>query len=432
MADTGTRVATRGSVAERRGLVVAGHVLAATVVLVGIGAQLARPMAPDLGVAPAASQWFDSAYLAKAAAYRTPLYGAGLVVMALRVAVPCLVAFTAAGRRATDRIVARIGVHRPARAAAGVVLAVVVTVDVLVLPVVFWATYVHEGAFGLRTQGMAGWAYDWLVTTLPAWLVVAAMVLAGYTLARRLPHGWPPVAGLSAAGLTAVLVFAAPMVLEPLLFRTQPLPPGPVRAEVERVVARSGQPVERIVVADASRRTTKRNAYVSGLGPSRQVVLYDTLVESQPPEEVGQVLAHELGHRQHADLLRGTLFAAAGVVAMAYLLAVLVRSRVRRGRQRQAADPRAAAVVLAVVVLATTVSVPVQNAASRRAEAAADLAALRLTQDPDTYLRLTHTLARANLSDPLPPRWAQHLWSSHPPTTARLELGRRWNDRQER
>lgn len=404
------------------------HAAAATVVVLGVVVQVMRPLAPDLGPAPPAGQWFDAAHLQRVGEYRRPLYAAGAVALLLRLAVPCAVAFTPVGRRLTDAVVRRVGVQRPARAAVAVVLLVVVATDLVILPLAFWASYVHEGTFGFRTQGLAGWAYDWVVGIVPVWAVVAGLVAGGYTLARRLPRGWPPLAGLATAALTAALVFGAPLVLEPLRFSTEPVPDGPVRTEVERVLDRAGEPIDRILVADASRRTTKRNAYISGLGATRRVVLYDTLVHSQPPEEVGVVLAHEIGHAQHADLLRGTLFAAAGLVILVYLLAGVARRRVASGRQTSAADPRAAAIVLAIVVVLGAVTLPVQNAASRRAEAAADLAALRITGEPDTYLRLVEELARANLSDPRPPRWAQHVWSTHPPPTARLEMGRRWAD----
>lgn len=410
----------------RRPVLGAAHVVAAGLVVVGVLVQVVRPVAPDLGPAPPPEQWFDAAHLARVHAYRQPLYVVGVAALALRLAVPCLAAFTHAGRRLTDRIISRVGPHRPARAAAVVVVTVVVATDLIVLPLAFWAGFVHDGAFGFRTQGLAGWGYDWAVDQVPAWLVVGGLVVGGYALARRLPHAWMSAAGLGGAALTVALVFAAPVLLEPLVFSTEPLPPGPVRSEAEEVLERSGLDIERILVADASRRTTKRNAYISGLGVSRRVVLYDTLVRNQPPDEVGMVLAHEIGHAQHADLIRGTMFAVAGVVALVYLLGGLLRRRTATGRQTGIADPRAAAVVLAIVVLVNVVSVPVQTLVSRRAEAAADLAALRLTGAPATYLRLTEELARANLSDPLPPRWAQHLWSTHPPPSARLEMGRRW------
>lgn len=426
MVGVGARVPAGVGASGRRPWEVAAHLAAAAIVVAGVAVQVVRPLAPDLGPAPPATQWFDAGHLARVGAYRHPLYAAALVAFLLRLAVPCIAAFTAGGRRLTARIVQGVGEHRPARAAAAVVLVVVVATDLVVLPLTFWAGYVHEGAFGFRTQGLAGWGYDWLVGRGPAWLVIGFLTLGGYSLARHLSRAWAPVAGLAAAGLTAVLVFGAPLVLQPLIFDTEPLPPGPLRTEVERVLGRSGEDVDRIVLADASRRTTKRNAYIAGLGASRQVVLYDTLVGNHTPDEVGVVLAHELGHARHADLLRGTLAGGAGVVALAYVLALVLRRRTRAGRLHGLADPRAAALVLAVVLLANAASVPVQNAASRRAEAAADLAALQITGAAETYLDLTSGMARANLSDPAPPRWVLHLWSTHPPPAARLEMGRQW------
>lgn len=426
MVDVGAPVPAGVSVPGRRSWAAAAHLAAAAVVVAGVMVQVVRPLAPDLGPAPPATQWFSATHLARVDAYRQPLYALALVAVLLRLAVPCSAAFTALGRRLTDRVVQRVGEDRPARAAAAVVLTVVVATDLVVLPLTFWAGYVHEGEFGFRTQGLAGWGYDWLVAKGSAWLVVVVLVLGGYALARRLGEAWAPVAGLAAAGLTVVLVFGAPLVLQPLVLDTEPVPPGPLRTEVERVLEGSGEHVERIVSGDASRRTTKRNASIAGLGATRQVVLYDTLTVNHTPEEVGVVLAHELGHARHSDLLRGTLAGAAGVVTLAYLLSGLLRRRAQAGRQRGFTDPRAAPVALAIVVLASAVSVPVQNAASRRAEAAADLAALEITGAPETYLELTSGLARANLSDPAPPRWVLHLWSTHPPPPARLEMGRQW------
>jgi STE24 endopeptidase len=267
---------------------------------------------------------------------------------------------------------------------------------------------------------------DWSIAAGLSWLAIAVMALGGWTLARRLPRLWAPVAAFGAAGLTVVLAVIAPVVLEPLFLRTRPLEPGPVRDEVERVLERADVETDRILVADASRRTTKENAYVSGLGATRHVVLYDTLLAGRTPPEVGLVLAHELGHVRHADVARGVLLAGAGAVAGTYGLALLMGWRARRGCQDGPADPRAAAVVMAAVVLASVVVMPLERAVSRRAEAAADLAALELTQDPATYMDAQVGIARASLSDPAPPAWVNVLWLTHPPPLARLAMGLQW------
>ncbi|CAN5200529.1 hypothetical protein BH20ACT9_BH20ACT9_08030 [soil metagenome] len=412
--------------ADGRGWLVGAHVAAAAIVTVGVAAQLVRPLAPDLGPGLPPGRWFDPQLLQLVRAYRTPLYVAGLVALGLRVAAPALVAWTPPGRRLVDRVVARVGERRPARAAAVVGLLVAVATDLLLLPLAFWAGYVHEGRFGFRTQGLPGWAYDWLVSQLPGWLALVFIVAAGTAVVRRLPRAWPPVVGVGGAALGSVVVLLSPLLLEPLWFDLRPLPPGPTRAAVERVLDRSGERAGRLLVADASRRTTKENAYVSGVGGTRRVVLYDTLVRQGPPRRVGMVLAHELGHERHADIVRVTLLSGAGAVVGAYAVALVLRRRVRNGRQAIQADPRAVPVVLATVALLSVAGLPGQALVNRRAEAAADLTALRITDDPATFTRMSASFVRANLSDPAPPTWAYALWSTHPSTSARLAMGRWW------
>lgn len=415
-----------GTGRRRRTPLVLLHGLAAALVVAGVLAQAIRPLAPEIGPALPAGTWFEAEHLRLVEAYRGPRLVGSAVSFTLGLAVPLLVAFTPWGRRAVAAVVDGVGPRRPGLAAAAVVVAVLVAVDLVRFPLAFWFGFVHEGAFGFRTQGLGGWLRDWLVVRAPLWLGAAALVPVAYALVRRLPRAWPPVAGLAGAGLVAVVVAGGPLVLEPLMFRTERLPAGAVRAEVERVLERAGERVDEIVVADASRRTTKRNAYVSGLGPTRRVVLYDNLVEQQPSAEVGLVLAHEVGHDQHGDLPRGVVAGGAGVVLVVYVLAGTLRVATRRGRLDAPWDPRGAALALAVVVALGAAAQPAERWLSRRAEAAADAAALEIVGDPATYLSSTEGLARANLSDPEPPRWAYLLWATHPSTAERLTMGERW------
>lgn len=401
----------------------------AAVLLAGAAAQMWRPVAPPIGPVEDPSRWFDPDHLALVEAYWRPVHRLGLLALLVRVAVPCAIAWTAPGRRLVDAVIRRVGRQRPVLAAVVVAVSLVVVTDLILAPLAFWRGFVHEGAFGLRVDGPLGWARDWLVARAPTWVAVSVLVAGGFWLARRLPRTWPAVGGLAAAALTALVVFASPLVLEPLRFDTDPLADGPLRLEVDTLVARSGLRVDTVLVADASRRTTRHNAYVSGLGGSRRVVLYDTLLRDRPLGEVGMVIAHELGHERNADVLRGTLTGAAGSVLVALTIGAFVRWRVATGRQARATDPRGVAAVVALVVLLNAASLPVQSALSRRAEAAADLAALELTQDPSTYLAMNTELARSNLTHPSPPRWARWLWSSHPSTAERLTMGERWAGR---
>jgi STE24 endopeptidase len=401
-------------------------IVAAVVVLGGVLAQVIRPVAPPIGDIPDPSRWFDAAHLERVEAYWAPLYAASALTLFVRVGMPLLIAFTPLGRRLVERLAARVGGHRPALAAGTIGVGMVVSVDVVLLPLAFWAGYLREKAYGFRTSGVAGWSYDWVAARAPGWIAVFVLLVAGYALAVRRPRTWAPLAALAGAVLTGLVVFAAPHVLEPLRHTTTPLPDGPVRTEVEAVLDAAGERADRILVADASRRTTRHNAYISGLGATRRVVLYDTLVAERPPDEVAMVVAHELGHQRNADLPRGTMAGAAASVCAVLAIWAFLRWRVRTGRQRSITEPSGAAAVVAFVVLLTTLSMPVESALSRRAEAAADLAALDITGDPDTFLAMNLELSRTNLSNPQPPTWVRLLWSSHPSTAERLAMGERW------
>lgn len=398
-----------------------GHAAAVGVILVGLVATIARPAAPAIGEPLPALRWFDDSFRDLAWAYQRPRDVVAVIAVAVRVAVAIGLAASPPGRRVVGRIAGRLG-HRPWMVAAVVAGATVVLVDLLLSPLAFWSGFVHDGVFGLRTQGLGGWLRDWVVFRVPGWAGAVALAAAGYAVARRCPCGWPPLVALGGAVVVAVMVMAGPVVLEPLRHDTTPLADGPARRAVEDVAEAADLGVDEVLVADASRRTARENAYVSGLGATRRMVLYDTLVEARQPDEIRAVVAHEVAHHQHRDLERGTLAAAGAVVAGVYALAWWLRHRTGRGRQREITDPRACGVVIAAVLIVSVLATPVEAAVSRRMEAAADWQALQLTGDPAAHEQLRVELARSNLSRPDPPGWRHVWWGTHPRPVERLTM----------
>jgi STE24 endopeptidase len=274
---------------------------------------------------------------------------------------------------------------------------------------------------------VAGWAGDRAIEVSVMALGTALVLAVGYTLARRWPRHWILVAVPLGALAVAATTLAAPLVLEPLRYDTTPLPEGPVRAALTAVLEADGGTDSALLVADASRRTTRQNAYVSGLAGTRRIVLFDTLLERRP-DEIALIVAHELAHERNHDVLRGVLAGSAGLVVLCLLVELVVRRRSRLGLQRERADPYAAGVVVAVLVVAMLAASPVVAWTSRRAEAAADLGSLQLTDAYDDYCAVQRGLVERNLSDPAPPIWARLWWWSHPPAASRLELASRLGD----
>jgi STE24 endopeptidase len=206
------------------------------------------------------------------------------------------------------------------------------------------------------------------------------------------------------------------------------MPAGPLRTDLLAMARRDGVPVGDVLVADASKRTTELNAYVSGFGSTRRIVVYDTLLSSEPRTEIELIVAHELGHAKRDDVLHGTLVGALGAAAgVCVLFLVLTSPRLlRRAGADSPADPRSVALLLTAVTVLLQVAGPVENLVSRRIEARADMHALDLTRDPETYVRMQRSLSARNLDDLSPNALEYGLWNSHPTGPQRIAMGRDW------
>src|SRR5262249_53074646 len=197
---------------------------------------------------------------------------------------------------------------------------------------------------------------------------------------------------------------------------------------LKEAAGRAHGPVKPGLVTDASRRTRKTNAYVSGLGKTRRLVLYDTLVARASPAELSLVLAHELGHRRARHLLKGTLLGMVGLAAFIAIFWALLCSpglRTAIGAPAGAGDPRVVPFVLLLAVILETLGMPFAAAVSRRWEREADRFSLQLTHDLDSLENAHFTLATATISDLDPPRPIYLALFTHPTPLERIETARR-------
>jgi STE24 endopeptidase len=269
---------------------------------------------------------------------------------------------------------------------------------------------------GLVTQSWGGWLGDLakgLAIELPVASGGGALLVGGL---RRLGPGWwlPGAAAVTAFG-TGVATLA-PVLLDPLFNRFEPLPDGPLRRDVLALAERAGVRVGEVYEVDASRRTTAINAYVTGLGPTKRVVLYDTLLRDFTEEDVRFVVAHELGHVRYRDVFRGVALMA--VTAPTGLLAVArLADRLSGGARGPAAVP---AVALAAALVAPPVGA-LSSRLSRAIEARADVFAMELTGESRALVDFERRIALANVIDPAPPA-VERLVATHPTTMERIGL----------
>jgi STE24 endopeptidase len=304
-------------------------------------------------------------------------------------------------------------------------LAVVLVVEVITLPFAAWRHTIVV-RYGISTQTWGAWAVDMLKSWAVGAVIGAIALLGFYTIAHFAPRWWWAFGAVGAAGLVVLLSFVLPVLVEPVFNKFTPMADGPLRTSLIELAARDGVPVKDVLVADASRRTKAVNAYVSGLGPTRRIVVYDTMLTEATPGEVVSVAAHELGHAKDNDVLIGTVLGALGTAAAVIALYLLGSWEwlLRRAEVDSIGEPRAIALMLAVVTIAGLVAGPAQAYVSRRIEARADAHALDLTGDPATFEAMQRRLGSVNLSDPDPPAWEYVMSASHPSTVERMAAAR--------
>ena len=269
-------------------------------------------------------------------------------------------------------------------------------------------------AVGLATQSWRAWGHD-LAKASAIQSAIAAISGAAVTgVTRRWPRTWwLPAAGGSVL-FGAAFAALAPVLLDPVFNDFTPLPEGETRSDVLALAGSARLKVGEVYSVDASRRTTAANAYVTGLGPTKRVVLFDTLLDNYSRDEIKVVVAHELGHVRHRDVLRSVAFAA--LTAPAAALAI---QRLSWSFSPERGTPGA----LPALALATgIVSFPIgliANRFSRSIERRADAFSLQLSDAPDAFVSFERTIALQNVADLKPPRALAFL-ATHPPTGERV------------
>jgi STE24 endopeptidase len=388
--------------------------LVATVAFVVVAA-LFIPWHPVPGGTPPPvreSDVFTQGQIARANAYSDPARHLGWASLAVSMVVTLVLGLTPLGRRLAGRLRGWWWVR--------VLQAVVVLAIIGRLVTLPFAIVGHHRSldYGLSSESWGPWTVDLLKGLVLTLVISSLLLLVLIGCARRFPRAWPAVAGGLLGCLVMVGSFVYPVLVEPAFNHFMPLQDGPLRTDILRLADREHVHLDDVLVADASRRTTTLNAYVSGFGSTRRVVLYDNVVRDLPRDQVLSIVAHELGHARHNDVLTGSVLAALGTMLGIGLLG-LVLPLVRGAPAMR--DPTVVPLVAALVAIATLASIPVNNGLSRLIETRADVASLEATRDPVTFEKMQRELDLHSLSDN-GPAWSHFWFGSHPSTLERIAI----------
>ena len=358
-------------------------------------------------------EYFSGEEIDRARAYQRPQRALGLASMALDGAALTLLAL--APPRPVRRGLERAG-RRPIAGAAALGAGMSLGFGVLGLPL---GAVRHRRAVkaGISVQTWPAWASDLAKASAIGTVLNAGALAGAMALLRRFPRAWWAPAAGGATALSAGFILLSPVLLDPVFNKFEPLPEGDLRREVLELARKAGVKVGEVYRVDASRRTTAANAYVTGLGRTKRVVLFDTLLNDFPAGEVRSVVAHELSHVRHRDvqrLLAWLAIAAPGGMYLAERLTDLLAG------ERDEPTPDVLPAFVLAVGLVSFLGGLAGNALSRRVEQRADTFALELTRDPESFIELEKRLAVKALADPRPPRLLQKLLGTHPDAVERI------------
>jgi len=294
--------------------------------------------------------------------------------------------------------------------------------DVLSLPFDYYSTFVIEEKFGFNKTSVRTFFSDKLKAYVLSLLVGGGLLLVFLWLIHSMgPHFWWQFWLVAVVFMVLVNVGYTAWIL-PLFNRLTPLAEGEVRDKLLQYAAKVNFPVKHIFVMDGSKRSAKANAFFSGFGKRKKVVLYDTLLEQHPPEELVAVLAHEIGHYKKKHLKWGMLISVLQVGLLLFLLGQVVFSEsmsLALGGNSWSVHLNILGFTMLFAPLSMILGIGM-NWLSRRHEFEADHYA-KETYGGKPLAEALKTLSVKTLSTIHPHPWYVFVNYSHPPLLERLE-----------
>lgn len=296
------------------------------------------------------------------------------------------------------------------------------------LPLTYYADFVLPHRFGQSTQSLRGWITDQLKGLLIAAPIGLALLELLYLALRLTGNWWWLWAASGLLVFNVLLTNLAPVLIMPMFNKYIPL--GDEHRDLAerllRLAERAKTKVQGVYQFDLSRRTKSANAAFTGLGNTRRIIIGDTLLKEFTPDEIEAVLAHELGHQVHQDILLYIGFGTAITFVGFYLASLAMTQAVAAFAFVGVSDVAAFPALGLVLGAYGLVTMPLDNAVSRWREKMADEYALSATGKTEAFASAFVRLANQNLGEVDPEKWVVFMFHTHPPLAKRIEMARTW------
>ncbi|HIF71168.1 MAG TPA: M48 family peptidase [Dehalococcoidia bacterium] len=347
-----------------------------------------------------------------------------VVSMALNIIVP-LVFLLAGGSEAIRNLVE----GWTGAAAIIVLLYLLVTgigFQIIEFPFEVYSGFIVEKKFDLSKVSFGSWMFDWLKGTLIQSVLLVVLISGMYWLLRSQPELWWLWAAIGTTILVIILMALVPVLLLPLFYKFEPIPDGELKDRLFALADQIGTHVQGIYVWHLGDKTSKANAAVTGWGRTRRIIISDTLIESNTPEEIEVVMAHELGHHVRWDVWKMIAVSTVLIFISFFVIDLALTAWIESLGLRGIADIAGLPLVLIVGVGVSLIALPISNWLSRKAETAADLYALNLTGMRDEFVSAMNKLGDQNLAQKQPNAFVEFVFHSHPSIQRRIDNANTW------
>ena len=304
--------------------------------------------------------------------------------------------------------------------------------ELLTVPFSLYFIFRIEGRYGFNTMTLRLWLIDFLKGTTLSLVLLSLAVLAGLLLVQWSPRLWWFWVWCFFLVFTVFITYLAPSVIEPLFNTFTPLAEGPLRERIISLARRAGITVGKVLKMDESKRSSHTNAYFTGLGRTKRIILFDTLLASMTADQVLAVLAHEMGHWKGRHLLKGLALTETGSLLLLFCGYQALRGRLLDDLFSIRVDTFFAKAIIAAFLAAicSFLLKPVMNGFTRRLEREADRFACDLEGRGETMIEVLVKLSKDNLSN----LWPHPLYAlfnySHPPVLQRISAIREYCGRK--
>ncbi|MGB9674022.1 MAG: M48 family metallopeptidase [Anaerolineales bacterium] len=297
------------------------------------------------------------------------------------------------------------------------------------LPLSYYETYILPLRFEISTQTLRSWISDQIKSLLVGGGLGILIIEIIYLILRHYPQSWWIWVSAFLLIFNVLLAYLAPVILFPIFNKFTPLGEEH-QALIERLknlANKAGTQIEGVYEMDMSRRTKAANAALTGMGNTRRIIIGDTLLNNFTADEIETVLAHELGHHVHKDIIYLTLVSGASTIIGMYAVSLALSWSVQRLGYSGVSDIAAFPLFLLLLGIYQLITMPVINAFSRWRESLADDYALNITGNGTAYAAALVRLADQNLAEAQPEAWVEWLLYSHPPLSKRIAKAEAFN-----